>query len=41
MVRIARWKNDAKSAVSLYYDDGTDSAFEMVAPSLLRRRLPG
>ena len=41
MIRIARWKNDAKSAVSLYYDDGTDSAFEMVAPSLLRRRLSG
>ncbi len=40
-LRIARWKNDAKAAVSLYYDDGTDSAFETVVPSLLRRRLPG
>ena len=40
-IRIARWKNDARAAVSLYYDDGTDSAFEMVVPSLLRRRIPG
>lgn len=40
-IRIARWKNDARAAVSLYYDDGTDSVFEMVVPSLLRRRIPG
>lgn len=40
-LRIARWKDDAKAAVSLYYDDGTDSAFEIVVPSLLRRRIPG
>lgn len=38
---VARWKNGAASAVSLYYDDGTDSAFDLVVPSLLRRRLPG
>ena len=40
-LRVARWKNDAKAAVSLYYDDGTDSAFEIAVPSLLRRRVPG
>ena len=40
-LRIARWKNDATAAVSLYYDDGTDSAFDFAVPSLLRRRIPG
>ena len=40
-IRIARWKNDARATVSLYYDDGTDSAFEMAVPALLRRRVPG
>lgn len=40
-LRVARWKNDAAGAVSLYYDDGTDSAYDFVVPSLLRRRLPG
>ena len=40
-LRIARWKNDARAAVSLYYDDGTDSAFDFAVPSLLRRRIPG
>ena len=40
-LRIARWKNGARAAVSLYYDDGTDSAFDLVVPSLLRRRLTG
>ena len=40
-VRIARWKGDAAGAVSLYYDDGTDSAFEFVVPLLLRLHLPG
>ena len=40
-VRIARWKGDAAGAVSLYYDDGTDSAFDFVVPLLLRLHLPG
>ena len=40
-LRIARWKNGARAAVSLYYDDGTDSAFDLVVPSLVRRRLTG
>ena len=40
-IRIARWKNGARAAVSLYYDDGTDSAFEMAVPALVRRRIPG
>lgn len=40
-IRVARWKNDAKAAVSLYYDDGTDSAFEIAVPALVRRRIPG
>ena len=40
-LRIARWKDGAASAVSLYYDDGTDSAFDLVVPSLVRRRIPG
>ena len=40
-VRIARWKGDAAGAVSLYYDDGTDSSFDFVVPLLLRLHLPG
>ena len=40
-LRVARWKGGAASAVSLYYDDGTDSAFDLAVPSLLRRRLAG
>ena len=40
-LRIARWKDGAASAVSLYYDDGTDSAFDLAVPSLVRRSIPG
>ena len=40
-VRIAKWKGDAKGAVSLYYDDGTDSSFRNAVPELVRRGLPG
>ena len=40
-IRIARWQGAATAAVSLYYDDGTDSAFDLVVPSLVRRRLTG
>ena len=40
-VRIARWKGDAKGAVSLYYDDGLDSGFNNAVPELIRRGLPG
>ncbi len=40
-VRIAKWKGDAKGAVSLYYDDGLDSGFDNVVPELVRRGLPG
>ena len=40
-VRVARWKGDAKGAVSLYYDDGTGSSFHNALPSLVRRGLPG
>ncbi len=40
-VRIAKWKGDAKGAVSLYYDDGLDSGFRNVVPELVRRGLPG
>ena len=40
-LRVARWQGGAASAVSLYYDDGTDSAFDLAVPSLLRRRLAG
>ena len=39
--RIALWKGDAKGAVSLYYDDGTESSFSFVRPSLLEHGLPG
>lgn len=39
--RIAKWRNDAKSATSLYYDDGTDSAFQYVCGALVRRAIPG
>lgn len=40
-VRIAKWKGDAKGAVSLYYDDGLDSGFNNAVPELIRRGLPG
>ena len=40
-VRVARWKGDAKGAVSLYYDDGTGSSFHNALPSLVSRGLPG
>ena len=40
-VRIARWKGDAKGAISLYYDDGTGSSFKNALPELVRRGLPG
>jgi peptidoglycan/xylan/chitin deacetylase (PgdA/CDA1 family) len=40
-VRIAKWKGDAKGAVSLYYDDGLDSGFNNAVPELVRRGLPG
>lgn len=40
-LRIAKWKNDAKGAVALFYDDGTDSAFDIVRPALVRRSIPG
>ncbi|MBQ6104216.1 MAG: hypothetical protein IJL06_11165 [Kiritimatiellae bacterium] len=40
-LRISRWKGGAGAAISLYYDDGTDSAFDFAVPSLLRLRLPG
>ena len=40
-VHIAKWKGDAKGAVSLYYDDGLDSGFNNVVPELIRRGLPG
>ena len=40
-VRIAKWHGDAKGAVSLYYDDGTESSFRNVVPELVRRGLPG
>jgi peptidoglycan/xylan/chitin deacetylase (PgdA/CDA1 family) len=40
-VRIATWKGDAKGAVSLYYDDGTESSFRNVAPALIRLGIPG
>lgn len=39
--RVAKWKHDAKCAVSLYYDDGTDSAFQYVCDALVRRSIPG
>lgn len=39
--RIARWRGDARGAISLYYDDGTDSAFNIVRPALIQRHLPG
>lgn len=40
-VRIAKWHGDAKGAISLYYDDGTESSFKNVVPELIRRGLPG
>lgn len=39
--RVAKWRHDAKCAVSLYYDDGTDSAFQYVCDALVRRSIPG
>ena len=40
-VRVAKWKGDAKGAISLYYDDGLDSGFNNAVPELIRRGLPG
>lgn len=40
-VRVAKWKGDAKGAISLYYDDGTETSFRNVLPELVRRGLPG
>ena len=39
--RVAKWKGDAKGAISLYYDDGLDSGFNNAVPELVRRGLPG
>ena len=40
-VSVASWRYNAKGAVSVYYDDGTDSAFEFVVPTLVRFHIPG
>ena len=40
-VSIAKWKGGARGAVSLYYDDGTDSAFNIARPTLLQWGVPG
>ena len=40
-VSIARWSNNAKGAVSLYYDDGCPSHQEFVIPVLIRHHIPG
>lgn len=40
-VRVAKWRGDAKGAVSFYYDDGTDSSFEFVRPVLVKYHVPG
>ena len=40
-VRVANWKGDARGAISLYYDDGTETSFRNVLPELVRRGLPG
>lgn len=40
-VRVAKWKGDARGAISLYYDDGTETSFRNVLPELVRRGLPG
>lgn len=38
---IARWSNNAKGAVSLYYDDACPSHQEFVIPVLIRYHIPG
>lgn len=38
---IAPWRHGARGAVSLNYDDGTDSAFEFAVAALARHRVPG
>lgn len=40
-VRVAKWRGDAKGAVSFYYDDGTDSSFDFVRPVLAKWHVPG
>ena len=40
-VRVAKWRGDAKGAVSFYYDDGTDSSFDFVRPVLVKYHVPG
>lgn len=40
-ISIAKWRNCAKCATSLYYDDGTDSAYQYVVGALARRGIPG
>lgn len=38
---VARWSNNAKGAVSLYYDDNCPSHLEFAIPTLLRHHIPG
>lgn len=40
-LRIAKWRNDAMGAVSLYYDDGCGSGYDFARPVLIQRSIPG